>query len=393
MDKQKAVRYGIIGFGNIGSGTHAPNLTSGRVPNGTLAAICDHDEAVLEKARTKYPDVKHYLSAEELFADPDVDAVIIAVPHYDHPPLAIAALAAGKHVMVEKPAGVYGKQVLAMNEAAEKSGLVFGIMYNQRVNPVFQKVKALIESGQLGGLKRVTWIITTWYRKQAYHDSAAWRSTWKDEGGGTLINQNPHQLDLWQWMFGMPDRIHAFCEFGKYYDIEVEDEVVAYLKYNNGLTGVYITSTGEAPGSNRLEIACDMGTLIVENGTTITFKRNEISEREYNATSNSSFGIPAFWNCEIPVKPENGSGHAAILDNHAQAILKGTPLIAPGVEGIRGLTISNAIHYSAWTGKTADMANFPHDEFYALLQDKIKKSTVKKRVRQTDGDISRSFSQ
>lgn len=382
MKKDDVLRYGIIGFGNMGT-THAKNLFEGKVPHAELGAVCDTNPDQLARAKKLYPDLKLYDNDADMIADADIDAIVVAVPHYDHPPLAISAFEHGKHVLIEKPAGVYTKQVLEMNEAAKKSDKIFGIMYNQRVNPIFQKVRNLVNSGQLGGLKRVTWIITNWYRPQAYHDSATWRSTWKTEGGGTLINQNPHQLDLWQWMFGMPDKIHAFCEFGKYYNIEVEDEVVAYMKYNSGLTGVYITSTGETPGSDRLEIACDMGNLIIDNSRKITFMRNEVSEREWNAMEHeNSFAIPPVWTCDIPADSGVNEAHVGIFKNFTKAALTGSALLAPGEEGICGLTISNAIHYSAWTGKTVDVNNFPHDEFYDLLQDKIAHSTVVKKVAQ-----------
>ncbi len=376
----KKVRIGVIGVGNMGSG-HANILTNGLIPNAELTALCDIAEARRTELKKQYPEIPVFADAEEMMKSGLVDAVTIAVPHYDHPPLAILAFSYGLHVLTEKPAGVYTKQVLEMNQAAEKSGKVFGIMYNQRTNPVYQKIRQLIQEGALGQIKRVSWIVTDWYRSQAYHDSCTWRSTWKTEGGGTLINQNPHQLDLWQWMFGMPDRIMSHVSFGKYYDIEVEDDVTAFMEYKNGMTGVYITSTGEAPGENRLEISCDRGLLIVEKGK-ITFRRNTVSEREFNKNNTAPFGVPECWDCTIPVDSHGGEQHVGILKNFCSAILDGTPLLAPGYEGIRGLTISNAIHYSAWTGGWADVQNFPAEEFYQLLQDKIKHSTVVKKEQQ-----------
>ncbi len=376
------VRMGIIGLGNMGS-THAKNINAGKVPGMVLGAICDIAEARREFAKNLYPNVPVFATAQELYESGTCDAVIIAVPHYDHPGLAIDAFKANLHVITEKPAGVYTKQVLEMNEAAAKSDKLFGIMYNQRTNPVYQKLKKMIDEGQLGEIKRVNWIITDWYRPQCYHDSCTWRSTWKTEGGGALINQNPHQLDLWQWIFGMPEKIMSHCSFGKYYDIEVEDDVTAFMQYENGMTGVYITSTGEAPGTNRLEIACDMGQVVVENNK-ITFKRNVVSEREFNKTFTGIFGAPECWNCEVPADTSGGEQHVGIFKDFTNAILKGTKLLAPGEEGVNGLTISNAIHYSAWTGKWADVKNFPHEEFYELLQDKIKNSTVvKENVQRT----------
>ena len=382
------VRLGVIGFGNMGT-SHSQNVFEGKVPKMELAAICDIAEPRRAAAKEAYPDIPVFENATELYKSGLCDLVIIAVPHYDHPSLAIEAFKYGLNVITEKPAGVYTKQVLEMNEAAEKSGKLFGIMYNQRTKPVYQKIREMIQNGELGHIKRISWIITDWYRPQSYHDSGSWRSTWKTEGGGALINQNPHQLDLWQWMFGMPDRIKSFVSFGKYYDIEVEDDVTAYLEYDNGTTGTYITSTGEAPGTNRLEIACDMGRIVVENGQMI-FNRNTISEREFNKTFTGIFGTPECWKCEIPLsgKAEN---HVGIFKNVAKALITGSDLLAPGIEGINGLTISNAIHYSAWTGETVDVKNFPHDKFHELLNEKIKNSKVVKNVVQRTTDTSGTY--
>lgn len=386
MDK---VKMGVIGYGNMGT-AHAANIAEGKVPHMELAAICDISKPRREAAAKAHPQIPIFENAEELFKSGLCNAVIIAVPHYDHPPLAIKAFEHGLNVITEKPAGVYTKQVKEMNEAAKKSGKLFGIMYNQRTNPVYQKVKELIEKGELGHIKRITWIITDWYRPQAYHDSSTWRSTWKTEGGGALINQNPHQLDLWQWLFGMPDRIFAKASFGKYYDIEVEDDVMAFMEYDNGTTGEYITSTGEAPGTNRLEIACDMGKVVIENNTLI-FHRNVISEREHNKINTEPFGTPECWKCEIPVDFSGGEQHVGILKNFTKALLNGGELLAKGEDGIFGLTISNSIHLSAWTGETVDVKNFPDDKFYEILQDKIKNSTVVKKDQQIVVDNSDTY--
>lgn len=386
MDK---VRMGLIGFGNMGTG-HAANVAAGKVPGMELAALCDISEARRKAFAAQYPEIPVFEDAEELYRSGLCDAVLIAVPHYDHPNLAIKAFEYGLHVLVEKPAGVYTKQVLEMNAAAEKSDKIFGIMYNQRTNPVYQKLRAMIQRGDLGHIKRITWIITDWYRPQAYHDSSTWRSTWKNEGGGALINQNPHQLDLWQWMFGMPDRIYARAFFGKYYNIEVEDDVMAYFEYDDGTTGEYITSTGEAPGTNRLEIACDMGKVVVENNT-LMFWRNVISEREHNRINTVPFAAPECWKCEIPADFSGGEQHVGILKNFTAAVLNGKELLAKGEDGVLGLTISNAIHLSAWTGKDVDVKKFPHDQFYELLQEKIAASTIVKKESQVIADTSNTY--
>ena len=383
------VRVGIIGIGNMGT-SHARNIFDKKVPGMQLTAVCDISEARRKFASEAFEGIEVFDNAEAMLDSGLIDAVIVAVPHYDHPTYAIEAFKRNIHVMIEKPAGVYTKQVKEMNEAAKNSDVVYGIMYNQRTNPVYQKLRDMINRGELGHIKRITWIITDWYRPQAYHDSSTWRSTWKTEGGGALINQNPHQLDLWQWLFGMPDRIYAKASFGKYYNIEVEDDVMAFLEYDNGTTGEYITSTGEAPGTNRLEVACDMGKIVIEDNS-IIFHRNVISEREHNKINKEIFKKPECWKCEIPADFSGGEQHVGILKNFTNAIEKGTELLARGEEGINGLTISNAIHLSAWTGKTVDVKNFNDEEFYSLLQDKINKSTVVKEERQVVADTSGTY--
>lgn len=373
----KKVKLGIIGYGNMGSG-HVRKLKAGKVKNMEVTAVCDISAEKREAVKAAYPEIAVFDDAEELYKSGLCDTVLIAVPHYDHPRLAILAFDYNLNVITEKPAGVYTKQVKEMNERAAKSDKLFGIMYNQRTNPVYQKLREMVQRGDLGHLKRITWIITDWYRPQAYHDSSSWRSTWKDEGGGALINQNPHQLDLWQWMFGMPDRVYARASFGKYYNIEVEDDVMAYFEYDNGTTGEYITSTGEAPGTNRLEIACDMGKVVIENNR-LVFNRNVISEREHNRINKLPFAKPECWECNIPADFSGGPQHVGILENFADALLNGAELLAKGEDGILGLTISNAIHLSAWTGETVDVKHFPDDRFYELLQEKIRNSKVVKK--------------
>ncbi len=373
------VRFGIVGVGNMGT-SHSKSILENKIENAELVAICDIDPERLERPIFADSKVKTYSSAEEMYKSGEIDAVIIATPHYDHPSLAISAFKAGLHVLIEKPAGVYTKQVREMNEEATKTDRIFGIMYNQRTNPVYQKVRDLINKGELGAIKRIVWIITNWYRPQSYHDSGSWRSMWATEGGGVLINQCPHQLDLWWWLFGMPESIRSFCKFGRHYNIEVEDDVTAYMEYDNGTTGLFVTTTGESPGTNRLEIACDRGNLIVENNK-ITFHRNVVSERQFNEEFKGVFGNPEVWKCEIPVAGDGGKQHVGILNDFTKAILEDGQLLAPGNEGMFGLSISNAIHLSTWTDSTIDPSNIDEDLFYNILQEKIKNSTFKKTVK------------
>ncbi|MFW5985647.1 MAG: Gfo/Idh/MocA family protein [Halanaerobiaceae bacterium] len=372
------MKVGIIGIGNMGT-SHARNFYQGRISGAELEAVCDLKEDRLQWVKNNLgEDVKLYDNEEDFFADENIEAVVIATPHYDHPPLAIKGFDNDLHVLIEKPAGVYTKQVREMNQKAAESDKVFGIMYNQRTRPVFQKLKDLIESGELGKIRRTNWIITSWYRSQSYYNSGGWRATWAGEGGGVLLNQNPHNLDLWQWTCGLPKRVRAFCYNGKYHDIEVEDDVTAYVEYENGATGVYVTTTADAPGTDRFEVTGNRGKIVVENND-LTFWRLRTPERKFNAEYEGGFGSPETWKCDIPVSG-NTTGHVGILQDWITAARKGKSseeLLSPGKEGIRGLEISNAMHLSSWLD---DWVDIPVDEdlFYEKLQEKIAESDYEK---------------
>lgn len=367
------VRIGIIGVGNMGT-SHAKNISGGLCPELELTAIADIDPARREWVSNELPGVAVFDNAEEMMDSSLIDAVIVSVPHYDHPRYALEGFKCGLHVMVEKPAGVYTKQVREMNEAAKCSGVVFGMMFNQRTDHLYRKMREIVQSGELGTIRRVNWIVTNWYRPQAYYDSGSWRATWSGEGGGVLLNQAPHQLDLWQWICGMPTKIYAKMGFGKWHYIEVEDDVTIFAEYENGATGVFITTTGDAPGRNRFEVTLDGGNVIVENGC-LTVTKLEVSEPEFSRTNTAAFASPPshVYNPETDGKSEQ---HCGVLNSFASAILHGTPLIANGYEGINGLMISNAAHLSAWLGKEIEL---PVDEelYYEELKKRIASSRRK----------------
>ncbi|MBN2852104.1 MAG: Gfo/Idh/MocA family oxidoreductase, partial [Clostridia bacterium] len=309
-------------------------------------------------------------------------------PHYYHPEYAMLAMRKGYHVLLEKPAGVYTKQVREMNDVAKKSQAVFSMMFNQRTNPLYMKTKDLVTSGELGELKRTIWIITDWYRPQSYYDAGGWRATWKGEGGGVLLNQDPHQLDLWQWICGMPSSVQSFCYFGKHHEIEVEDDVTAFVEFENGATGVFVTSTGEAPGTNRLEISGDQGQIVIENDI-LRFRRLRTPERQFNKEFKGGFGQPECWDMIIPVS-ENNPKHKGITQNFVNAIIKGEPLIAPGIEGINSLTLSNAMLLSSWENRKITL---PMDEelFLRILNEKIENSKFIKQVNTVKLDTSNTY--
>ncbi|MDR0475630.1 MAG: Gfo/Idh/MocA family oxidoreductase [Treponema sp.] len=373
------VRIGVIGIGNMGQ-AHIKSILDGQIPDLELGAVADLLEERRNWAAALLPkDVPVYSGGAELISSGKADAVLIAVPHYQHPPLAIEAFKNGLHVMCEKPAGVYTKQVREMNEtAASRKDLVFGMMFNQRTNCVFRKMHELVKGGSLGAIKRVSWLITDWYRPQVYYDSGAWRATWDGEGGGVLLNQCPHNLDLLQWICGMPERVRAFCHNGKWHNIEVEDDVTAYLEYPNGATGIFVTSTADAPGTNRFEITLEMGKLVCEDNKTLKLYRLDVNEREFIKTAKGAFDNPPYKLEEITTDGINEQ-HIGILKAFTGRILRGTPLAADGQEGIYGLTLSNAMHLSSWLDKTITL---PVDEelFLAELNKRRSQSKAKSAV-------------
>ncbi|MBE6634318.1 MAG: Gfo/Idh/MocA family oxidoreductase [Ruminococcaceae bacterium] len=343
---KKLLRVGIVGVGNIGS-AHMKALINGKAPEMQLTAVCDIAPDRLNRFADQAPDVARFSDYRDLLQSGLADAVIIATPHKLHPVIAIEAFRTGLHVLSEKPAGVDRMSVLEMNREAERSGKVFGIMFNQRTNRLFAEAKRIVSSGELGEVKRSVWIITNWYRKQCYYDSGSWRGTWSGEGGGVLLNQAPHQLDLWQWICGMPTSVRAFCYNGKHHRVEVEDDATIFTEYKNGATGVFITSTGDYPGTNRLEITGTKGTLLLEHGR-LLHRAFATDERNFCLSENDEKNPIT----ETVMEDTPLNGHVEILKNFASAVLHGTPLLAPGKDGIHELTISNAAYLSAWTGET-----------------------------------------
>lgn len=383
------IRLGIIGIGNMGS-AHAKNVAVGKCPDFVLTAVADIKPDRLAWAAAELPaSVKRYDSAEALLERGEVDACMICVPHYDHPKYAIACMQRGIHVMVEKPAGVYTKQVREMNEEAKRHpDVVFGMMFNQRTNCIYRKVRELVQSGAYGGIRRTNWIITNWYRPQAYYDSGDWRATWAGEGGGVLLNQCPHQLDLWQWICGMPVSVEAKLSYGLWHDIEVEDDVTAYVKYANGATGVFVTTTGDAHGTNRLEIQLDRARIVVEGGK-ISLLVYEMTEQAFSKTNTEPFATVAASKSEVETDGENPQ-HVGVINAWGGAILRGEPLVADGSEGINGLTLSNAMHLSSWLGHEVKL---PLDEalFYGELMKRVAGSKKKANVKEAVADTAATY--
>ncbi|WP_350257456.1 Gfo/Idh/MocA family oxidoreductase [Scrofimicrobium sp. R131] len=373
------VRLGIIGLGAQGS-FYANFIEAGRVDRMTVGAICDVDQS--KQARADELGVPFFTDYLEMLDSGAVDAVVTTVPHYLHPEMGIAALSRGIPVLIEKPAGVYTKQVEELFDYADQHpDVTFAIMFNQRTNPLYVDLKALIDSGELGQLRHTSWIITTWWRPQAYYDQSEWRATWGGEGGGVLVNQAPHQLDLWQWLCGSPERCFARLGFGFQRDIVTEDEVNAVVDFGGGASGHFLTSTNDLISTDRLEILFDRGKVVVDNSAKVTIYRlvddeRAISDRttpeDVRLMFTGQTDPTSFYSVEEKEYTSVwGEQHCQVLSNFAAAILDGAPLIAQGREGIRGVRLANAMQLSAWTDRDIDLVNFPAEEYLTELNRRI----------------------
>jgi predicted dehydrogenase len=343
------VRLGIIGLGIMGR-VHADNVFAGRVSRCEVTAVSDTNPACAER----YGGVKFFPSAEAMFSSGDVDAVLIATPHFAHTTTGVQALNAGLHVLVEKPISVHKADCERLIAAHRNPKQVFAAVFNYRTDPHFAKIREILATRQLGAVQRVNWMVNQWYRTDAYYASGGWRGTWAGEGGGVLLNQALHQLDLLCWILGrMPAKVRGFCGFGRYHAIEVEDDVTAFLEYGDGASAVFATSTGQAPGVNRLEIWGEMGRITLEDGK-LSFSRNEVSSVEFCRTSPQGFAAPPVWNIEIPIQG-GGDPHAKILENFVDTIIDGAPLIAPAAEGVHSVELANAMIYSSVENRCVDL--------------------------------------
>ena len=388
MDKK--IRLGIIGIGNMGSG-HVRRVVDGECPDFELKAVADINPARLEWAQKELGEkAARFDNAIAMLDSGLIDACIVSTPHYDHPGLAIECMKRSIHVMVEKPSGVYTKQVREMNAMADRHPeVVFGLMFNQRTNCVYRKMRELVQSGKYGRIRRTNWIITDWYRPQAYYDSGAWRATWSGEGGGVLLNQCPHQLDLWQWICGLPVKVSTHMKFGLWHDIEVEDDVTTSAEYENGATGVFVTTTGDAHGSNRFEIQMDGAKLLVENDK-LYLTEYSVSEPEWSATNKVPFATMPAETIEVETDGLNPQ-HSGVVNAWGGAILRGEPLVADGREGIRGLMLSNAMHLSGFLGKEVSLP-IDEDLFYEELKKRIAVSRRKPESAAVVADLSSTYS-
>ena len=387
MDK---IKLGIIGFGNMGTG-HTSNIMGGNCPEVELVAICDKNPDRCEFGKNKYPDanITYFTDAIEMLDSGLINACLVAVPHYDHAKYSMECMKRGIHVMCEKPAGVYTRQFREMIAESEKHPeVVFGMMFNQRTNPVYRKMHELVHSGKYGEIRRTNWLITNWYRPQAYYNSSDWRATWAGEGGGVLLNQCPHQLDLWQWICGMPVKVQSKIKYGAWHDIEVDDDVTTFVEYENGATGVFITTTGDGKGTNRFEVQMDGAKLVVEDDK-LTVIEFETKESEFTKTNTEVFGSIKTHNLEIEIEKKNPQ-HIGVINAWAGKILHGTPLIAEGAEGLKGVILSNAMHLSDFLGREVEIP-FDEDLYYEELMKRVATSKKKENVTATFADTNGTY--
>lgn len=381
------VRLGIVGLGNMGK-AHLHNIRAGKVPGLRVTALCESVGTLPELLEGEHP----FTDVGKMIHSGHIDAILICTPHFSHTTIGIEALQNGLHVLVEKPISVHKADCERLIAAHTDKSKIFAAMFNMRTNATFKKVKDLIDSGELGEVRRIHWEVTNWFRTNYYYATGGWRGTWKGEGGGVLMNQCPHNLDLFQWMFGMPQSVRGFCQFGRYHQVEVEDNVTAFMAWENGKTATFVTSTGEAPGANRLEIAAEQGRLTVTDGTKIHFQRNRQPMSKFCMEAEAAFAMPESWSMEIPVESSGGQ-HVEILQNFTNAILKGEKLLSPAEQGIHSVELANAILLSTWQDKTIEMPMSSAD-YERILIEKGETSTFQKTkvvAKASADDFAKSF--
>lgn len=349
MGAREILRIGVIGLGNIGA-RHVSTLLSDATPSMTLTAVASRSGV---PAALKLPDSVVWIPDCQSLVDSGlVDAVLVASPSHAHGSMGAAVLSAGLHLLMEKPLGVSvaeARQLVAM----KKPGQIFAVMLNQRFDPAYARMKTLIGAGAIGTVQRINWTMTQWYRPDVYFRVSEWRGTWPGEGGGVLLNQCIHNLDILQWLAGMPGRVRAFAGFGRYHDIDVEDEVSAYLEFGDGATGVVVASTGEAPGINQIDVVGDRGTLRFD-GRQMTKQLSEQSVAEHCRDTLELFGLPTF-SSELEVFDTPVDQHAELLRNFAAAVIDSDTLLTPAEEGLKSLELANAMLLSSWVDESVDL--------------------------------------
>ena len=379
----KDVRIGIVGMGvqgtlyaNILTGTEIPYMPAIARPKGCiLTAISSRTEATRELAKTL--GVSYFDNWKDMLDSDLIDAIIITVPHYLHHDITIYALHAGKHVLCEKPADIRASDVEKMIEARDKSGKALATLFNQRTNPLFQHIKEVLSTKELGELRRMNWICNNWWRPDSYYQSNVWRGSWTGEGGGITVNQIPHQLDLWLLLCGAPSRVYSVNRYGCHRDITVENDVTITAEYPNGATAVFVACTHDPLGTDRLELDFNKGKIVVENSAQATIYRFKKTEETWNQTLSMRDLMMMRMNPEslyeveeIKITAAYGTEYVDIFENFASHILNGTPLLATMEDGLREVQLANSIQLSGWKGEPVDNPSNT-DEFNQWLENMI----------------------
>ena len=351
MGNPDHIRFGVIGVGVMG-GMHADILTNDDDPRFSLAAIADIDTAKARKVGAK-ADVPWFATGEEMIASGLCDAVIVATPHYWHAPLTIRAARTGLHVMCEKPLSSTVGHARAMITECKKRKVKLGVMLHQRARADMTTVKKLIDSGAIGEVFRAQLICSNWFRTQAYYDSGAWRGTWDGEGGGVLINQAPHHLDLYQWIAGMPKKVLGLIST-RCHKIEVEDCANFLLDYEDGKVGYIYTTTAEEPGYEEFMICGDKGTIVIgDEGVKLGKLAMPVSQHIFASGDAGAGGAEQGieW---TTVEPEGPSGgHIDVTRGFVEWILTGKKPFdfADGKQALNELELSNAMHLAGYRNK------------------------------------------
>ena len=292
----------------------------------------------------------------------DADVALILAPHPFHAQMAIAALRAGKHVLVEKPLAVSVAEGDAMVAEAERAGRMLAVCLQQRMRGEVVEARRLIAASFLGRLLRAD-LLATWPRRRAYFELAAWRGTWRGEGGGVLINQGQHDMDLLLHLAGSPARVFAKTPT-RMHEIETEDSVQALLEWENGALGSVHISTVEVDEAQRIELTGTRGRLRLTPGRLVSITNDEDFE-DFRAAQGGAFDVPGTG--EPRVFEGAGGDHANLYRDLAEALVGGRPPIASGADALRTLELANAIQLSGRTGREVELP-LDREAYSALLE-------------------------
>ena len=379
------MKLGIAGIGVIGE-SYLKLFKEGRIKEGEVAAVASRNtqrvEKILEKLNLQ--EVRVYGSLKEMLEKESLSGVIITTPHKLHVSMMKEALQMGVSVLTDKPLSSTRKEAEEMAVfAKDYPDLVKGVLFNKRANPIHKEIKKIIESGELGILRRALYEVTDYYRSHRYYEESGWRGTYEEEGGGVLMNQAVHQMDLLTWFTDLPKEVMAFLKEGSHRPMTTENDAYLHLFYEGGGVGHFITSTHESPGVHRLELSFDQGQILMENEKTLKITKLQEPEEDFSRKTETLFAhVPGTLEVKEFEPLEDKEEHVRTIENFIRAIEGKEKIQSSLEEAVKSITLVNAAYLSHFTGKKGAM-DFSLEEYDRELHRKIQEERALKEEKQT----------